>query len=75
MRAAVALDELSARLSRSHNDANILCMSADMLGQTLLHRIVETWMSTPFEGGRHVRRVAKIHEIEVDLDPANSPGD
>lgn len=70
VRAAVALDELSARLSRSHNDANVLCMSADMLGHTLLHRIVQTWMGTPFEGGRHVRRVAKIHEIELDGDPA-----
>ena len=66
VRAALALDELSARLSRSHNDANVLCMSADMLGQTLLKRIVETWMETPFDGGRHTRRVAKIHEIEVD---------
>ena len=65
VRAALALDELSARLSRSHNDANILCMSADMLGQTLLKRIVETWMETPFEGGRHTRRIAKIHEIEA----------
>ena len=69
VRAALALDELSARLSRSHNDANILCMSADMLGQTLLKRIVETWMETPFDGGRHTRRVAKIHEIEAGRDP------
>ena len=65
VRAALALDELSARLSRSHNDANVLCMSADMLGQTLLKRIVETWMDTPFDGGRHTRRVAKIHQIEA----------
>ena len=72
VRAAVALDELSARLSRSHNDANVLCMSADMLGQTLLRRIVETWMETPFEGGRHVRRVAKIHEIEAGHDPSDA---
>ncbi len=72
VRAALALDELSARLSRSHNDANILCMSADMLGQTLLRRIVSTWMETPFDGGRHVRRVAKIHEIEAGRDPVRS---
>ena len=69
VRAALALDELSARLSRSHNDANVLCMSADMLGQTLLKRIVETWMETPFDGGRHTRRVAKIHEIEAGQGP------
>lgn len=71
VRAALALDELSAKLSRSHNDANVLCMSADMLGHTLLHRIVDTWMDTPFDGGRHVRRVAKIHEIETGTDPAS----
>ncbi len=70
VRAALALDELSARLSRSHNDANILCMSADMLGQTLLKRIVDTWMETEFEGGRHVRRVSKISEIEAGRNPA-----
>ena len=70
VRAALALDELSARLSRSHNDANILCMSADMLGQTLLKRIVDTWMETEFEGGRHVRRVSKIAEIEAGRNPA-----
>lgn len=73
VRAALALDELSGRLSRSHNDANVLCMSADMLGQTLLKRIVETWMETPFDGGRHARRVAKIHEIDAGRDPADAP--
>jgi ribose 5-phosphate isomerase B len=70
VRAALALDELSARFSRSHNDANILCMSADMLGQTLLKRIVDTWMETPFDGGRHQRRVDKIREIESGRDPS-----
>ena len=69
VRAALALDELSAELSRSHNDANILCMSGDLLGQTLLRRIVEAWMSTPFEGGRHARRVEKISLIDQGVAP------
>ena len=41
-----------------------------MLGQTLLKRIVDTWMETEFEGGRHVRRVSKISEIEAGRNPA-----
>ena len=45
-------------------------LSADMLGQTLLKRIVDTWMETEFEGGRHVRRVSKIAEIEAGRNPA-----
>lgn len=69
VRAALALDELSAELSRSHNDANILCMSGDLLGQTLVRRIVEAWMATPFEGGRHARRVEKIGMIDQGVAP------
>jgi ribose 5-phosphate isomerase B len=69
VRAALALDELSAELSRSHNDANILCMSGDLLGQTLVRRIVEAWMATPFEGGRHARRIEKIDLIDQGVAP------
>lgn len=75
VRAALAMDELSARLSRSHNDANVLCMSADMLGQTLLKRIVDTWMEAPFDGGRHQRRIEKIEAIESGRNPAASSPD
>ena len=70
IRAALALDELSAQLSRSHNDANVLCMSADLLGQTLVKRIVDVWMKTDYEGGRHDRRLAKISRIERGEDPS-----
>jgi ribose 5-phosphate isomerase B len=70
IRAALALDELSAQLSRSHNDANVLCMSADLLGQTLVKRIVDVWMKTVYEGGRHDRRLAKISRIERGEDPS-----
>lgn len=69
IRAALALDELSAQLSRTHNDANVLCLSADLLGQTLVRRIVDVWMKSNYEGGRHARRLAKIARIENGEDP------
>ena len=64
IRAALASDELEAQLSRSHNDANVLCLSADLIGPILAKRILDVWMSTTFEGGRHERRLAKITRIE-----------
>ncbi len=69
LRAALVHDELTAQLSRSHNNANVLCLSADLLGERLIDKIVEVWMGTEFEGGRHARRVAKIEAIENDRDP------
>jgi ribose 5-phosphate isomerase B len=62
--AALAQDELSAQLSRTHNNANILCLSADLIGVTLAKRVVDTFMRTTFEGGRHQRRIDKIRCIE-----------
>jgi ribose 5-phosphate isomerase B len=70
VRAAVVHDEFTAQISRSHNNANVLCLSADLLGQKLIEKIVEVWLTTPFEGGRHARRVAKIKAIEDGRDPA-----
>lgn len=64
VRAAVCHDEMTAELSRRHNNANILCLSGDLLGDRLVHRMVEVWITTEFEGGRHARRVGKIAEIE-----------
>jgi ribose 5-phosphate isomerase B len=64
VRAAACLDELSAEISRRHNDVNILCLSADMLGEQRTDRIVSIWLSTPFDGGRHARRVDKIEKSE-----------
>lgn len=69
-RAAVVHDELTAQISRSHNDSNVLCLSADLLGQRLIENIVGMWLKTPFEGGRHARRVNKIRAIEEGKDPA-----
>ena len=47
-----------------HNDANILCLSADLLGDRIATRMVELWLATPFQGGRHARRIGKIAEYE-----------
>ena len=69
IRAALCHDELSAQISRHHNDANVLCVSGDLIGQVLLRRIVEVWLSTDFRGGRHKRRVRKITAIEQGRDP------
>lgn len=67
--AALAQDELSAQLSRTHNNANILCLSADLIGVTLAKRVVDTFMRTAFEGGRHQRRIEKIKSIEEGRAP------
>jgi ribose 5-phosphate isomerase B len=64
IRAALCHDELTAEMARRHNDANVLCLPADLVGESLMHRIVEVWLKTPFEGGRHSKRIAKIDEIE-----------
>ncbi len=64
VRAALVHDEFTAELSRSHNDANVLCFSADLLGTRLIDKIVTTWLGTEFEGGRHQRRIDRIGEIE-----------
>jgi ribose 5-phosphate isomerase B len=64
VRAAPCHDDLTAELSRRHNDANVLCLSADLLGERLIDRMVELWLSTPFEGGRHARRVEKVCQLE-----------
>ena len=69
IRAALCNDELTAQTARRHNDSNILCLAADLLGEELMRRIVESWLETDFEGGRHARRVRKIAMIEEGIDP------
>jgi ribose 5-phosphate isomerase B len=64
VRAAPCHDDLTAEMSRRHNDLNVLCLSADMLGERLIDRMVEIWLNTEFEGGRHARRVEKITQLE-----------
>ena len=69
IRAALCHDELSAQISRHHNDANVLCLSGDLLSEVLLRKIVEVWLNTEFHGGRHQRRVDKITAIEEGKEP------
>ncbi len=64
IRAAVCNDLYTARYSRLHNDANVLCIGARVVGEGLALEIVKTWMETGFEGGRHERRTALIASIE-----------
>jgi ribose 5-phosphate isomerase B len=64
VRAAPCYDDVTAELSRRHNDLNVLCLSGDMLGDRLVDRLVEIWLNTPFDGGRHARRLAKISAME-----------
>jgi ribose 5-phosphate isomerase B len=64
VRAAPCHDDLTAELSRRHNDLNVLCLSGDMLGERLVDRLIEIWLKTEFEGGRHARRVKKIAQLE-----------
>jgi ribose 5-phosphate isomerase B len=74
VRAALCYDELAAKVSREHNDANMLCLSGDLLGPSMLQKIVQTWLSTEFSAGRHLRRVKKIKAIEDGLDPRQVTG-
>jgi ribose 5-phosphate isomerase B len=64
IRAATCNDLYTARLSRAHNDANVLALGARILGQGLAEEIVDMFLSTPFEGGRHCGRVDKIGRLE-----------
>jgi ribose 5-phosphate isomerase B len=64
VRATPCHDDITAELSRRHNDSNVLCLSADLLGERLIDRMIEIWLAAPFEGGRHQRRVQKITDLE-----------
>jgi ribose 5-phosphate isomerase B len=66
VRAATCHDEVTAEMSRRHNDLNVLCLSAEMLGPEMQEKVIRTWLATPFEGGRHARRVAKIASLEAE---------
>jgi ribose 5-phosphate isomerase B len=57
-------DLYTARLSRQHNDANVLSMGGRIVAFGLAGEIVELWLETPFEGGRHQRRIDQIREAE-----------
>ncbi len=65
VRGALCHDELTAKLSRKHNNANALCLAADAVGEEVIRRIVTSWLNAKFDdAGRHTRRVKKIAKIE-----------
>jgi len=63
VRAALANDLFSAIMSRRHNDSNILVMGGRLIGDTLAFQLVETWIETPFDKGRHQRRLEKMDDV------------
>jgi ribose 5-phosphate isomerase B len=70
VRAVVGYDQWAAEISRAHHDCNVLCIPADLVGPNDLRKIVEKWLDTEFEAGRHERRLAKIRMIEEGQDPS-----
>ena len=64
IRCALLHDKMSARLTRQHNDTNMMALGAACVGEKLALEIVDTWLDTEFEGGRHQRRVDKIKALE-----------
>lgn len=64
IRATTCSDEETARLCRQHNDVNVLCLPGDRLDPPTAERIVAVWLATPFEGGRHARRLDKVSQLE-----------
>lgn len=64
VRCALLSDLMSAKMTRQHNDTNMMAMGAGVVGEMLALKIVDTWLDTPFEGGRHQRRVDKITALE-----------
>lgn len=64
VRCALVHDLFSAKATRQHNDSNVLAMGERVIGPGLAREIVATWLKTPFEGGRHERRIGKLMELE-----------
>lgn len=64
IRAALCGDVYSAKMTKQHNNANVLCMGGRVIGRELAFMIIDTWLNAEFEGGRHQNRINKIHAIE-----------
>ncbi|MBN4078269.1 ribose 5-phosphate isomerase B [Nitrospina gracilis] len=73
IRGTLCSDVYTAKMCREHNDSNILIMGGRVIGKGLASEIVDTWLRTAFEGGRHQRRLDKINEIDANL-KSKSPG-
>ena len=69
IRAALCHDEVTVDMARRHNNANILCLPADQLGEKQMAQIIRIFLETPFDGGRHLRRIRKLGKIEEGLKP------
>jgi ribose 5-phosphate isomerase B len=72
VRAALCHDNFTARMSRLHNDANVLVMGERVIGRGVALDIVKAWLETEFEGSRHQRRLDKIREIETSIGSAGT---
>lgn len=80
IRAAVCYDEFMAEMSRRYLDVNVLCLSAELSGMQPAARMVEIWLGTPFEGGRHAKRIERIKALASSAgsgsgEPAERGGD
>ena len=64
IRAALCSDVYSAKMTKEHNNANIICMGGRVIGRELAFMIVDTWLNAEFQGGRHQARIDKIHTLE-----------
>ncbi len=71
IRAVTCYDEVNIRVSRTHNDANVLCLAGDLVHSENLRKMIDIWLNTEFTGGRHERRLKKIIAIEEGKDPRN----
>ena len=65
IRAALCTDVYSAKMTKQHNNANVICLGGRVTGRELAFMIVDTWLSEEFLGGRHANRVEKIHNLEA----------
>ena len=73
VRATLCHDIYTARMSRLHNDSNVLAMGGRVLGADLAREMLKVWLETPFEGGRHERRLRKVAEIERKILEGEKP--
>jgi ribose 5-phosphate isomerase B len=65
IRAALCCNEFMAEMAKRHNNANVLALGGRVLGEELAFRIVDRWINSSFEGGRHQKRIDKIHKLET----------
>ena len=72
VRAALCHDEVTVDMCRRHNNANMLCLPADLLGEKQMMQIIRIFLEAPFDGGRHQRRIDKLTNIEQEQSPDHS---